>query len=404
MRTLFSLFMLVAIFTTIACSEDDSISDVKPEENEQVSDSSQSDNQSNVAPDEATNETSSDDETTNDGIDKAIESINQEVEEKGVELEFLTREHFLNWFDEFVYFATLKHERKTLIKSIKKGELPEYCNFSIREAESGLPACLMFEPYNLPLIEGLQPCTYIQYLEGMQKEYDPELSLANEPFHGIAPFENPPVFSQNTNVRITEIQVQGTSLVPGYEARDALKIEILISDENINDVLDYFSTGFDRIIMQQRLDSLLDIQNNYWIDIKDVFPNWLSNKINTFPVEGDNEVCHGAAREFYYTQQDCRINASTEATSLLLHNYYKRIPESANPVFGDYLYIPGMHSGRYIMQDPDSKRHICFSVQSGGFCPYRFYWIDEDFSGDPFAHTPKENLFSTHIDVWRRSK
>ena len=72
------------------------------------------------------------------------------------------------------------------------------------------------------------------------------------------------------------------------------------------------------------------------------------------------------------------------------------------PTFGDYLNVPNMHAGRYILRDPASGRDISFSVQSGGNAPYRFYWVDEDFSVQPFGHAPDPDVFRTRIDVWRR--
>jgi hypothetical protein len=61
-----------------------------------------------------------------------------------------------------------------------------------------------------------------------------------------------------------------------------------------------------------------------------------------------------------------------------------------------------MHAGRYILRDPASGRDIAFSVQSGVNAPCRFYWVDEDLSGQPFGHAPDPHVFSTRIDVWRR--
>ena len=40
-------------------------------------------------------------------------------------------------------------------------------------------------------------------------------------------------------------------------------------------------------------------------------------------------------------------------------------------------------------------------MQSSGNAPYHFWWIGEDFSGAPFAHTPAVDLFETTLDVWR---
>ena len=105
-----------------------------------------------------------------------------------------------------------------------------------------------------------------------------------------------------------------------------------------------------------------------------------------------------------YPQQDPRHNRSTEASNLLLHDHYCLLGDDVSPTFADYLSVPNQHAGRYILKDPTSGRDIGFSVQSGGNAPYRFYWVDEDFSATPFGHTPDAQVFRTRVDVWRRCK
>lgn len=57
-----------------------------------------------------------------------------------------------------------------------------------------------------------------------------------------------------------------------------------------------------------------------------------------------------------------------------------------------------------MLRDPASGRDVSFSVQSGGNAPYRFAWLDEDFSTQPFAGKPDPSVLKTQVDVWRRCK
>ena len=135
---------------------------------------------------------------------------------------------------------------------------------------------------------------------------------------------------------------------------------------------------------------------------KAILPNWVGERTNTSRLRRTPTSATGAAREFFYPQQDARHNKITEASNLLLHDHYCLLPDDVRPTFGDYLNVPNIHAGRYILKDPTSGRDISFSVQSGGNAPYRFYWVDEDFSVQPFGHSPDPDVFRPRIDVWRR--
>ncbi len=102
---------------------------------------------------------------------------------------------------------------------------------------------------------------------------------------------------------------------------------------------------------------------------------------------------------------EIRLMADTlDAAAQLLMNHYCLLGTDVAPAFGDYLSVPNQHAGRYVLRDPATGRDVSFSVQSGGTVPYRFAWLDEDFSGTPFARQADPSVPRTRVDVWRRCR
>ncbi len=185
---------------------------------------------------------------------------------------------------------------------------------------------------------------------------------------------------------------------------DALEVEVMLDEQTVQSLVGYFGVGFNAQEMKQRLVAKLKTKGSGWVPLQSLFPNWLSAKVDTFPNAGDNEVCHGPARQFFSpTLQNGSMDRSTEAVGCLLEKKYCRLANGQEPRFGDYIYAPTKHSGRYILKDPKSGRGVVFAVNSGGTVPYRFWWLDEEFSGRPFAHEPSTEL-SKVIDIYRRCK
>ncbi len=338
-------------------------------------------------------------------LDALISSANTDAANRGLNLKVLTRKMFFEWFKEFKFFSVLKKEREVLVSNLLQGKLPNGYQFVAQDnSADNLPNTLSFEPFNLPIIENDKYSLYIDWIKNMYLDYGGDETLFTEPYQGEHPSLVEEPFDESVETRITEIEIKGVCLIPGYEERDGLKIELLLTKTNQNSFVNYFGFGFDNSKIEQRLVELLGNNETIWINLKQIIPNWVGDKATSFPVDGDNEVCHGAAREFYYSEQDSRLNASTETTALLLYYDYTLLPTDAVPVFGDYLYRPGEHSSRYIMRDKSSGRDISFSVQSGGNAPYRFWWIDEDMSYEPFGRNPDPNVWIEKIDLWRRSK
>ena len=191
---------------------------------------------------------------------------------------------------------------------------------------------------------------------------------------------------------------------PGH--LDTLRVELQVTPSNRVDVVDHLGVGFDPAGIEARLDAILASQpEGAWVEVQDLLGSWLAEKAGTFPVEGDNEVCHGPARQFFQPElRNGGWDRSTEAVMKVLKDGYCLVPDDVEPRFGDYLYVVGMHSGRFILKDPASGRWIGYSVQSGGNAPYRFWWVDEDFSGAPFDRVADPDAVRERVDVWRRCR
>lgn len=233
------------------------------------------------------------------------------------------------------------------------------------------------------------------------------MGLCAEPFKGEFPRGSGGDFPKSIPVAITEVQASGEPLAETHKnaVRDALWIQIRLSRKNLSDIANYFAVGRGYQELLGYLERRLGARSQIWIDLQDLFAGWIKTKVNAFPTQTDHNSPYAAAREFYFEKQTpiAQPRASSEGTfGGLLAQHYCMIADSVEPRFGDIVYVPGAHAGRFIMKDPVSGRGIGLSLYAGG--PYRFWWIDEDFSTKPFAKSPEPDLRSTRIDFWRRCK
>ena len=331
-------------------------------------------------------------------VGEAVAAVNQAVVGQGLALDRLAVTDVMAWLEQAKDFDLIKAEREAAWPLVAAGAMPRGWGFDVQNVVG--PEIMVY-PFALPIMNAAGFIPYFSYYQGL---LGPNLDLATEPYAGPPPsLTASPTLSPSVQVRVTPIDVQGTSLSTPTE-RSALDVEIRLSPDTLDAAADYFSLGFGRDPIRERLAGLLGAAPERWVDLKQILPDWVGERANTFPSGNDTEVCYGAAREFFYPQQDPRHNRSTEASNLLLHDHYCLLGDDVSPTFGDYLSVPNQHAGRYILKDPTSGRDIGFSVQSGGNAPYRFYWVDEDFSATPFGHTPDAQVFRTRVDVWRRCK
>ncbi len=333
-------------------------------------------------------------------LEQAVSAINKSATSKGYKLHTLTVDEVVSWVKGAQNFEFFRADREAFMSKIIQG-FAASIKFELREPSKGGKGQpeILIEPFNLTIIKGKNFVSYESYQKGLLA---PDFDLAEEPFRG-------PVVPTNTTLglpvaaRVTPISVAGKSL-PKSAHRAALKVEVRLTPDSLDRAAEYFGTGFDRTATRSRLVALLGKAPSIWVNAAAILPNWVGKQVNTFPARGDSDVCFGAAREFYAQKQDARHNVSTEASNMLLANHYCLLGRDVVPTFGDYLNKPNLHAARYVLRDPASGRDVVFSVQSGGEAPYRFSWLDEDFSSDPFAGKPDPTVLKTQVDVWRRCR
>lgn len=349
----------------------------------------------------------------------AVQAVNDAAAAEGYGLAVLTVDDVAGWFEDAKSFELLRLTREEAWGEIQAGGLPGLVGVGlvVQEPEDEVPptpvsfelwgpdelttgeAEIRIMPFNLPIVDGSGFVPYAAYLERL---LGPDLDLADEAFEG-QPAPDLAALDPVVQVRVTPIEVQGVAKAEPAQ-RAALEVMIRLAPDALDAAADYFGTGFGREAVRARMAELLGEDPERWVDVASLIPGWVGEKANTFPLGSDTDVCYGAAREFFAAEQDARHNQSTEASSLLLDGHYCLLAEDVAPVFGDYLSVPNQHAGRYVLRDPATGRDVSFSVQSGGNAPYRFAWLDEDFSTRPFAGVADPTVLESRVDVWRRCR
>jgi hypothetical protein len=353
---------------------------------------------------------------TSDGNDltEMIDHANASVVAQGMAVRPLTAAEFLAWYDDQREVTFEKVDRRRWDAYLADGRLPpevtlETVDFAATDgipdrievrypmAEAGwtFGATVMqgdrlylvddlVKDACLPDATGYTPCT---------ERFDSELpSMDDTPWPSTVP------------LRVAEARAAGQPRAePGHF--DTLTVELQVTPANRNDIAPAL-VGFDPAGVGAHVDAVLaEHPDGAWVELQALLGGWLADKVGTFPEGDDNDVCFGPARQFYQAQlQNGGYDRSTEAIAKVLVDDYALLPDGAEPRFGDVLNLVGKHAGRYIATDPASGRWVGFSVQSGGNAPYRFWWVDEDFSGAPFDHVADPDGVRERVDVWRRSR
>lgn len=314
-----------------------------------------------------------------------MEKINSQIPEKS---EKLNLPFIYNWFWDaknlYLRYSAYS-EMKQLEESLPKGNLPPGFYFQINQEFNDV----ILMPINMPLIRKGKRLLLSQQRESECLVEGSDIDYCFEPYgqEYSFPKDEDYFFPLNVPVKINQIDAAGDCLAVGSCIPRTLEIEIYLSRENIDEVRWYFGRGLNLDQLHSRLYRLIGdkfwTDRGVWVKLQKIFPNWIAEKANTFPLQEDGaDVCYNIAAHFYQDEISQPISFSKENLVQMIERYYKEIGPQDNLKFGDILYSGG-HAARFIMKDPWSSKEIVFSLQSGGTTPYRFWWAEEDFN-DPF--------------------
>lgn len=353
---------------------------------------------------------------TSDGSDLAamVEQANASIAAQGMDVRVLTVDDFLAWYDDQRELTFEKVDRRRWDAYLADGRLPpevtlETVDFGVADdipdrievrypmEEAGWTfGATVAQGDRLSLIDDLVAMACLPDAGGP--------TPCTERFESAPPPMDDTPWPSTVPLRVTEARAIGRPMAePGHF--DVLRIELQVDPSNRADIAPAL-VGFDPIGVETRVDALLaEHPDGAWVELQDLLGGWLAAQAGTFPLDGDNDVCFGPARQFYQAElRNGGYDRSTEALAKVLKDDYTLLPDGAEPRFGDILSWTGRHAGRFIATDPESGRWIGFSVQSGGNAPYRFWWVDEDFSGAPFDRVADVDGIREHVDVWRRTR
>jgi len=351
-----------------------------------------------------------------DGLSLAeqVDRVNEDVRANGVAVRALSPEDFVTWYQGGRRVRFARADRQRWDAYLAEGRIPPDAVIQVVDFADtdGIPDRI---EVRFPMGDGWSfGATVVEGDRLFSVDDEVAVACAAEA-DGYSPcveaFRSPlpPVESDGwpatVPVRIEEGQATGVALAPPGQP-DVLRVEVQVTPENRADLARHLAVGVGPAAIESALDRVLATdQSSVWVPLQELLGGWLAVKANTFPVQGDNEVCFGPARQFFQPElRNGGYDRSTEAVMKVLTDGYCPVPDGAEPHFGDFLNLANQHAGRFILKDPATGRWVGFSVQSGGMAPYRFWWVDEDFSGAPFARTPDPDGVRERVDVWRRCR
>lgn len=320
----------------------------------------------------------------------------------------LQLKEFNHWYQSRRLLNFTKEQRKFLDDAFSKEVMPTGVTFEAQDwSQYQLPdrITLLSKEQANTVLNGSQYFTWeVQFLPLFQ-QYPVSIEESNYEGTSLPPSNNS--FPKSVPVRVHEIK-----LSLGEEKIDALQVDLLINQGNLEDVVSYFATAYSPEKIRKKVLSNLGNNKEKWIPVIEFFEGWPALWANRFPAEKTqtekepaNDVCHGVARQFFMKSlENNGEDRSTEASEWLLKTHYQVLKDGIEPGFGDYLYLPGAHSIRFMLKEPSSGRWIGFSSWSSANTPYRLWWVDQDYlpprSGKPAP--PADPLFPQRLDLWRR--
>jgi hypothetical protein len=349
-------------------------------------------------------------------IPVAIQIVNDEISSNQFsDVIKIDQEGFLKWYEDARLTSFRKERRKEFDEAFLKNELPEGYLFHL-ESNLDYPSIpkrivLTRDRGGWTVISGMVYADFTHNQLDYILDAQPNVSITeNFKSDGISPMEPLP-FPDSVEVRISPVSLTWNG--SNGESVDAVELEFLVSRENIIDLAVYFSRFYDREGTVQRLKDALGADKEKWVNLRILLQGWISKWLNRFPFEktaadsigkSANDVCHGVARQFFMSEllNKGGMERSTEASEYLLRSHYEWKPSGTEPEFGDYLYLPGHHSIRFIYKDRSSKRWLGVSAWSSSHTPYRLWWVDSDYYPPYMPSSSPDPLFPESMDLWRR--
>lgn len=334
-------------------------------------------------------------------IDDALKKLNTQIRAEKLALKELSAGDLKRWFADILPLTVVRRERDAIEQNLLVDRLPGHWSLKVVKSDGSAPDRIVLSggETELNVQLGNQLALYSESLKGRCTE-----AVCDEPFKGDALKTSPMDFPKSVPLAIAEVQAGGEAL-GRLAARDALWIQLRLNRKNISDLAAYFAVGRAQADLLRYFDRRLGARSEVWIDLQDIFQNWLSHKIGSLPTRADHLESFAVTREFYFDKQSSLDVAGADSVELFeafLSRHYCQVADGVEPRFGDVIYIPGVHAGRFILKDPVSGRGVGLSLHAKG--SYRFWWIDEDFSLKPFARTPERDLRQSRVDFWRRCK
>jgi hypothetical protein len=342
------------------------------------------------------------------GLEEALDAVNASAAKQHFTIVQLSTAGFMQWYQSVRMFSFLRDERQVLDDNLSLQRLPSGYTFTLKASGPGVYLTGPTGSETL-VVEGTDYFTweyaYLPVLEQTPAAITEEIFLGSP-----LPSGQSGSFPQSVQLSITEIKLAPTLGALSSPPPDALRIEIVLTPTNLADLIAYFGTAYSKVRVQERLNALLGGAQQAHILLEQVLEGWPGQWANDFPsdkTQADgadaNDVCHGVARQFFRDNLDNGgEDRSTEASEQMLRTFYVPQDKSVDPSFGDYLYLPGRHSVRFMLKDPHSGRWVGFSSWSSSFTPYRFWWVDQDYMSPVGEPVPVHADFPSSFDVWRR--
>ncbi|MFN8519891.1 MAG: hypothetical protein U0667_10990 [Chloroflexota bacterium] len=353
---------------------------------------------------------------TSDGNDLGamVDRANASVAAQGMDVRPLTAHEFLGWYADQREVTFEKVDRSRWDAYLADGRLPpevtlETVDFAPTDGvpdriEVRYPMAEAGWTFGATVMQGDRLYLVEDYVKDACLPDASGYTPCTERFESALPSRDDTPWPSSIPLRVTEARASGQPMAkPGHF--DILTVEVQVTPSNRADIA-HALVGFDPVSVEAGVDDLLtEHPEGAWVELQELLGGWLADKVGTFPLDGDNDVCFGPARQLYQAElRNGGYDRSTEPIAKVLKDDYTLLPDDAEPRFGDVLNLVGKHAGRFIARDPASGRWIGFSVQSGGNAPYRFWWVDEDFSGAPFDRVADSDGVRERVDVWRRSR